>query len=318
MLAFGSRRARKATRSRKTAVRKVSSESSTARPGTAHERSRPKREWSVSLRRATRQRRDNPSESLTTPTHHVTISHRLSMSDRKTIVDRRHRSGRIDTASAAGPTVDRRQRRHQAKPRATVAQAWKLPRRDGLAAISQRDLADRVDLRQPSLYAYFDSKLALYDAMFADGYRRLVELLEQHPPSDDPREALVEFVELCVRFATEDVVRHQLLFQRTLPGFKPSPESHEVRREFLMIGAQRLTAAVGGVADPDTGDIFTGIVVGFTHQQVFNDPTGDRWIRLVRRAMEMFLADVDRRAASTKTKRRTSTSSKVLDRKQMH
>ena len=177
-----------------------------------------------------------------------------------------------------------------------VAEAWKLARRDGLAAISLRDLADRVDLRQPSLYAYFDSKLVLYDVMFADGCCQMLEMIAQHPPVDDPCESLVEFVECCVRFATEDVVRHQLLFQRTIPGFKPSPQSRELVLEFREVGRQRLAAV--GVTDLATADIFTGIVAGFTNQQVFNDPRGDRWILHVRRAMEMFLADLERRSRS--------------------
>jgi AcrR family transcriptional regulator len=221
------------------------------------------------------------------------------MSDRKTIDDR---GG--DDEQPASPDVtpvDRRRLRHDAKGAAIVREAWDLARRDGLAAISLRDLADRVDLRQPSLYAYFDSKLALYDAMFVDGCRQMLELVGQHPPADDPREALVEFVEFCVRFATEDVVRHQLLFQRTIPGFKPSPQSRQLVLEFREIGRQRLTAV--GVTDLATADIFTGIVAGFTHQQVFNDPLGDRWIRHVRRAMEMFLADIAQRSKSTPAKR---------------
>ena len=39
-------------------------------------------------------------------------------------------------------------------------------------------------MRQPSLYEYFDSKHALYDAMFADGNRQLLERLDaaQAPP----------------------------------------------------------------------------------------------------------------------------------------
>ena len=49
-----------------------------------------------------------------------------------------------------------------------------LARRDGLAGISLRDLADSVDFRQPSLYAYFESKLDLYDSMFADGQHQLL------------------------------------------------------------------------------------------------------------------------------------------------
>jgi AcrR family transcriptional regulator len=196
--------------------------------------------------------------------------------------------------------VDRRRRRHDTKRAKIVAEAWALARRDGLAALSLRDLADRVDLRQPSLYAYFDSKLALYDAMYVDGYRELLGRARELTPIDDPREALIEFVEFCVRFATEDVVRHQLLFQRTIPGFKPSPASRELARAFLEIGSERLIAV--GAIDVERGDgyVFTGIVAGFTNQQVFNDPNGDRWLLLVRRVMEMFLADIDQRSEPSK------------------
>ncbi len=212
--------------------------------------------------------------------------------------------GRVVQRSSAASEpehVDRRRRRREAKRAKIVAEAWGLARRDGLAAISLRDLADRVDLQQPSLYAYFDSKLALYDAMFVDGYRQLLAILARHTFSDDPREALVEFVELIVRFSTEDVVRHQLLFQRTIPGYKPSPEGREVTRALLAVGTERMVAI--GVTDYDTPVIFTAMVAGFAHQQVFNDPGGDRWLRQVRPAMEMFLAEVDRRTKPRKAKR---------------
>jgi len=191
---------------------------------------------------------------------------------------------------------DPRRRRHDAKRATIVAEAWELARRDGLAAISLRDLADRVGLRQPSLYAYFGSKLALYDAMFVDAFQDMLEVSSRLPARDAPQEALVEFVEMCVRFATEDVVRHQLMFQRTIPGFKPSPESRELVLAFREVGRRRLTAV--GVMDLPTADIFTGIVAGFTNQQVFNDPNGDRWLLQTRRVVEMFLADVERRSQS--------------------
>ena len=80
---------------------------------------------------------------------------------------------RTRMTSVPAPPTDRRRERHLARRSAIVAEAWALARRDGLAAISLRDLADQVGLRQPSLYAYFDSKLALYDAMFADGNRQI-------------------------------------------------------------------------------------------------------------------------------------------------
>ena len=43
--------------------------------------------------------------------------------------------------------------------------AWRLARQNGLAALSLRDLAQEVGMRAPSLYTYFSSKNALYDAM---------------------------------------------------------------------------------------------------------------------------------------------------------
>jgi AcrR family transcriptional regulator len=207
-----------------------------------------------------------------------------------------------DEPAIGAEPVDRRGRRREVKRAKMVAAAWDLARRDGLAGISLRDVADRVDLQQPSLYAYFDSKLALYDAMFVDGYRNLLERFERHTFADDPREALVEFVEILVRFSGEDVVRHQLLFQRTLPGYKPSPEASQVNLELQAVGRERIIAL--GVRDMDTSDIFTGIVAGFAHQQVFNDPGGDRWVRQVRPAMEMFIAEVDRRTKPKSAKRK--------------
>jgi AcrR family transcriptional regulator len=189
--------------------------------------------------------------------------------------------------------VDRRAQRREAKRTRIVAEAWTLAHRDGLAAVSLRDLAKRVDLRQPSLYAYFESKHDLYDVMFADGNRQLLGLIAAQPPADDPRVALTDFVRMMVQFSTEDVVRHQLLFQRTIPGFEPSPESYALAVAVLDIGRARLAAA--GVTNPRDVDVFTALVSGLAHQQVANDPGGERWVRLAEQAVEMFLSDVERR-----------------------
>jgi hypothetical protein len=54
--------------------------------------------------------------------------------------------------------------------------------------------------------------------MFADGYRAM---LAMDPPAegDDVRTMLRNVVGFSVRFALADPVRHQLLAQRTIPGF---------------------------------------------------------------------------------------------------
>jgi AcrR family transcriptional regulator len=225
------------------------------------------------------------------------------MTDRSTIDDRDVVAAQQTTEIADGQPVDRRRRRHEAKRATIVAEAWELARRDGLAAISLRDLADRVDLRQPSLYAYFDSKLALYDAMFVDGYRALLHTLAEHRFAVDPREAVVEFVEILVRFSGGDVVRHQLLFQRTIRGYKPSREASHVTQGLYAVGRERLTAL--GVTDMATADIFTAMVAGLAHQQVFSDPGGDRWLRQVRPAMKMFFTEIDQRRTRRRSTART-------------
>lgn len=201
-----------------------------------------------------------------------------------------------DAVDAVPKPPDRRRQRHDAKLATIVFEAWDLARRDGLAAISLRELADRVDLRQPSLYAYFDSKLALYDAMFADGNRQLLEVMAQHPAGDDPRASLVEFVEVLVQFGSDDVVRYQLLFQRTIPGFDPSPQSLGIAMEFYAIAQQRLAAA--GATHRDDVDVFSALIAGLAQQQVANDPGGERWVRQVPRVIDMFLADIGRRAGN--------------------
>jgi AcrR family transcriptional regulator len=197
--------------------------------------------------------------------------------------------------TTAGP--DRRKVRHEAKRAEILAQAWLLAQRDGLAAISLRDLADSVGLRQPSLYVYFESKLNLYDAMFADGYCQLLSFVAQRSYVGDPRRALARFLGDLVQFSSDDIVRHQMLFQRTIPVFEPSAEAFALALEFYEVGRQMLAAA--GVTDQRNVDIFTALANGLAHQQVANDPGGQRWVRLAGRVTEMFLADVDRRRSTS-------------------
>ena len=61
---------------------------------------------------------------------------------------------------------DWREARRQSARDAIVAAAWELVHEEGLAALSLRDLARRAGITTPTVYAYFESKHAIYDAMF--------------------------------------------------------------------------------------------------------------------------------------------------------
>jgi AcrR family transcriptional regulator len=199
-----------------------------------------------------------------------------------------------DQGPDQGP--DRRLARREAKQASILAEAWFLARRDGLAGISLRDLADRVGLRQPSLYVYFASKHDLYDVMFADGYQQFLAYLQRRPADNDPGTALVDLVTDLVQFSSDDIVRHQLLMQRTIPGFEPSQPSWDLAQQFYDLVRDRLAAA--GATRSDDIDVFSALIAGLAHQQIANDPGGTRWVQQAPRVVAMFLTDVARHRPS--------------------
>jgi len=183
--------------------------------------------------------------------------------------------------------TDRRAARHEATKLRILAAAWELAAEQGLAGISLRDLAARVDLRQPSLYSYFDSKLALYDAMFAQAYEQLLAAVEPLELTGSPEEQIRQMAYVFTRLAVADVPRAQLLFQRTLPGFEPSPESYALANRFLDRTRRHLAAA--GFTRPEDLDLYTALMGGLVNQQMANDPGGTRWLDLVDEAIDMYL-----------------------------
>jgi AcrR family transcriptional regulator len=166
--------------------------------------------------------------------------------------------------------------------------AWRLARQNGLAALSLRDLAQEVGMRAPSLYTYFASKNALYDAMYAEAVRQLNKAVNQRAKSSDPEQALRRRMKRLVRFALEDPVRFQLIDQRTIPGFEPSPQSFEISKSSITRLYQELEAA--GIRGRRSADLWRALSTGLINQQISNDPGGRRWARLADDAVDMFLA----------------------------
>src|SRR3954454_6995321 len=123
--------------------------------------------------------------------------------------------------------------RREARVAGIVTCAWNLAREHGIAGVSLHALAREVGMRQPSLYEYFASKHALYDAMFAAGNRELLERLDATRFPADPRAALKKGLKVFVEFALEDSARSELLFQRHIPGFEPTPESYGLAEDAL-------------------------------------------------------------------------------------
>jgi AcrR family transcriptional regulator len=197
---------------------------------------------------------------------------------------------------ASGAVAQRR----EARTADIVAEAWKLAAVHGIGGVSLHALAKAVGIRQPSLYAYFDSKHALYDEMFADGNRQLLDRLDAVPGNDsaDPRGAVKAFMHAFVAFAVEDAARSELLFHRPIPGFTPSPAAYAAA-EVVLSRARELLRAAGLERDDDV-DCFVAMIAGLIDAQSSNDPGGDRWTRHLDRLIDLYLDDARRRSRKSR------------------
>jgi len=180
-------------------------------------------------------------------------------------------------------------KRREEKIAGIVASAWALARADGVAGVSLHGLARAVGMRQPSLYVYFDSKHALYDAMFADGNRQLLERLDAVPFSPEPREALKQWLHAFAAFGSENAELYQLLFHRPIPGFTPSAESYALAEKVL--GSAYALMRAAGVTGQGDMDCIVAITAGVTDAQTSNDPGGDRWLRHLSRLVDLLADD---------------------------
>jgi AcrR family transcriptional regulator len=204
-----------------------------------------------------------------------------------------------------GAVVDWREAKRVAARATIIDAAWELVGDEGLSGLSLRDLAKRAGITTPTVYTYFDSKHAIYDAMFGRAATEFSEWITAPYDNDDPRSLLIAGVHRFVEFCTCDVARYQLLFQRTIPGFEPTTEAFAPAVRALEAAVERL--ALNGVTDPRHIDMWTAWTTGLVDQQISNDPGGDRWARLVEDFVSMFLAYCQSNTTATRTNTRQPT-----------
>lgn len=191
------------------------------------------------------------------------------------------------------PNVDRRSRRREDTRGEILDAAWAVARESGWSGLTQRRVAERVGMRAPSLYGHFDSKMSIVDAMFGQAWAEFDTTaadLEAELPTDDPRAALLLVATTWLDAMAADPERNALMNQRPVPGFRPTAESYACAVRSL----ERLHRLLDryGITDPDASDLWTALLAGLAGQQNANDPGGERWRRLVPRAVDMFLSEV--------------------------
>jgi AcrR family transcriptional regulator len=178
--------------------------------------------------------------------------------------------------------LDRRHRRRQETVEQVVDVAVAVMAEQGVAGLSLGEVARRMGIRPPSLYVYFDSKNALYDAIFARGSRELIATMEplyaQADEATDLTGYFLEQAETFVRWSVEHPAYSQLMFWRPVPNYEPSADAYKPAVE-LLARARTLFVALRerGLfrADTEVGDAlrtWTMLIAGVITQQLANAP----------------------------------------------
>ena len=169
--------------------------------------------------------------------------------------------------------------------------------RDGVAALNLSDVARRVGLRQPSLFRYFPSRLAVYDALFAQGMRAhrdaVAAVIENGPGGWG---TVCAVTETTARFSLSNPVLAQLLFTRPVPGFVPSAAAYAPSLEVAQMLADSVADAVtagdldAGAATPEGVQLLIAITAGIIGQLAANHPEETEGGPLLAAALDMYAA----------------------------
>jgi AcrR family transcriptional regulator len=184
-------------------------------------------------------------------------------------------------STETAPRTDRRHLRRAETIEQIVGVAIDVMAEHGVAGLSLGEVARRIGIRPPSLYVYFDSKAALYDAVFARGWREVDAAMdgvgEPEDATDLPAFALT-MAQTYLRWTIEHPVYAALMAWRPVPGYAPSPQAYEPavqvldRSRDVMRRLQDL-GLFDAAADPDEIlRAWTAVMSGVMTQQLANAP----------------------------------------------
>jgi AcrR family transcriptional regulator len=174
---------------------------------------------------------------------------------------------------------DRRARRHQETIREILDIARDVMTTEGVNGLSLAEVARRLGVQPPSLYKYFPSLMAIYDALFLEGQRDNLEAMRRGTDGARPGlDALIAGLEASGRWCLVNRPVAELLFWRPVPSFHPSPEAFAVSKEMVELQRGCLADAVAqgqlGPTANEEGAIYvvSVIIVGVLSQAFANEP----------------------------------------------
>jgi AcrR family transcriptional regulator len=180
--------------------------------------------------------------------------------------------------SVAAPS-DRRARRRLETIEEILDLAEQIMADEGVNGLTLSEIARRLGVQPPSLYKYFDSLTAVYDALFQRGMSAHLHAMTEAVDGIEPGLAsLRAALEASGRWCLEHQPLAQLLFWRPVPRFEPSGGSMAPSEE--MVGLQRraiadavATGQLGSGASSDESVFTVSIMIaGAIGQAMANEP----------------------------------------------
>jgi AcrR family transcriptional regulator len=177
------------------------------------------------------------------------------------------------------PRPDRRARRRQETIEEILDIARQVMTEEGVNGLSLAEVARRLGVQPPSLYKYFPSLMAIYDALFLRGQiENLAEMRRGMAAAEPGLPALIAGLEASGRWALANRAVAELLFWRPVPSFRPSEEAFAPSMEMVELQRCALAdAVVAGQLGPEANDedaiyVVSTLIVGVLSQAIANEP----------------------------------------------
>ncbi len=196
--------------------------------------------------------------------------------------------------------ITRREIRRRETTQAILDVSRQIMREEGAAALNLNEVARRLGLKTPSLYEYFPSKHAIYDALFRLGFQMFGQRMAEARSKPIALEQLRAVIEAYMTFAQENPELYQICFERPVPRFVPSEESMKVSLAVLQGGLETGEQILqSGQIDPKAGltpqqfiDLTIAMTHGLTALHMANEPHlppgQGRFGGLIEPAVELF------------------------------
>ncbi len=188
-------------------------------------------------------------------------------------------SARRQAHPDGGQRLDRRARRRQQTIEEILDISTDVMTEEGVNGLSLAEVARRLGVQPPSLYKYFPSLMAIYDALFLRGQLEHLSLMRDAMAHAEPGlDALTRGLEASGRWALAHRATAQLLFWRPVPSFEPSPAAFAPSVEMVALQRAALADAVaagqlGPHADSDEAVyLISTLITGVLSQAMANEP----------------------------------------------